>query len=101
MLKQNVIRVAAVVMLAGLPMVLASVPRSSEIANDTAIYQNLHEIRVSKTKSLNFDSDIARLSAQEKEHRERLPLRISAPMERINKTPYRPSEFRHKRSRAN
>ena len=89
MLKLNLIRTIALVSVAGVPMVLASVPRSSEISNDTAIYQNLHEIRIAKVKSLNFDSDIQRLSAQEKSHREALPLRISAPMERVNNTPYR------------
>ncbi len=69
-------------------MVLASVPRNE---NETAIYQNLHEIKVTKVKSINFDSDIQRLSAEEKSHREALPLRISAPMERVMKTPYRSS----------
>ena len=67
-------------------MVLASVPRNE---SDTAIYQNLHEIKVTKVKSINFDSDIQRLSAEEKSHREALPLRLSAPMERVMKTPYR------------
>jgi hypothetical protein len=84
----------ALVTVAGLPMVLASVPRSNEIANDTAIYQNLHEIKVTKTKSLNFDSDLERLSAQEKSHREALPLRISAPMDRVMTTPYRAGSFK-------
>lgn len=89
MLKRNLLRTVALVTIAGVPMVLASVPRSNEIANDTAIYQNLHEIKVNKVKSINFDSDINRLSAQEKEHREALPLRISAPMNRVMTTPYR------------
>ncbi len=66
---------------------LSSVPRSS----DVAVYQDLHEIKVSKTKYLNFDSDINKLSAQEKRHRRNLPLHISAPMKRLEQTPYKPS----------
>lgn len=87
--RKNLIRAVALVSIAGVPMVLASVPRSSEMTNDTAIYQNLHEIPVKKIKALSFDSDLARLSAQEKSHREALPLRISAPMDRVLTTPYR------------
>lgn len=75
-------------------MVLASVPRSNEVSSDTAIYQNLHEIKVTKAKSINFDSDISRLSAQEKLHREALPLRISAPMDRVMSTPYRAGTYK-------
>lgn len=86
----------ALVSVASLPMVLASVPRS-ELSNDTAIYQNLHEIKVTQTKSLNFDSDINRLSAQEKSYHETLPMRISAPMDRVLKTPYRSGGFRKSR----
>lgn len=78
-------------------MVLASVPRSStNDSSDTAIYQDLHEIKVTKAKSLSFDSDIARLSAQEKSHREALPLRISAPMDRVMSTPYRAGIYKKK-----
>ena len=84
-------------------MVLASVPRSNEIANDTAIYQNLHEIKLTQIKNINFDSDLARLSAQEKSHREALPLRISAPMGRVINTPYSSGVYkravRHRRHR--
>lgn len=95
--RKNLLRTVALVSIAGVPMVLASVPRSSEIANDTAIYQNLHEIPVKKIKALNFDSDIARLSAQEKSHRESLPMRISGPMERVMTTPYRASKPSYKK----
>lgn len=87
MLKRRQLMAFALVSIAGLPMVLASVPRS-KTSNDTAIYQDLHEIKVTKTKSLSFDSDLERLSAQEKSHREALPLRISAPMDRVLTTPY-------------
>lgn len=89
--KRKLLKAATLLMAAGIPAAFASVPRSAEIANDTAIYQNLHEIRISKEKSLDFDSDIERLSGQEKLHRKALPLRVSAPMERVMKTSYRPS----------
>jgi hypothetical protein len=91
MLKRKTVRAVILIALSGLPMVLASVPRHRD--NDTAIYQNLREIRVSKVKSINFDSDIQRLSAQEKSHREALPLRISAPMDRVMTTPYRAGSY--------
>lgn len=69
----------------------AAVPGSSEITNDSAVYKNLHEIRIAKEKSLDFDGDIERLSAQEKSHRHALPVRLSAPMDRVMKTSYKPS----------
>lgn len=94
MLKRRQLMIFALVTVAGLPMVLASVPRSKGISSDTAIYQNLHEIKVTKAKSINFDADIARLSAQEKSHREPLPLRISAPMNRVMQTPYRAGDHK-------
>ena len=82
-------RAALLAIMTGAPMVIAGVPRSSKIANDTAIYQNLHEINLKKVKTVNFDSDISRLSAQEKSHHESLPVRISGPMDRIQKSKYR------------
>ena len=88
---KNLIRITGVAMLAGLSASVASVPHTSQITNDTAIYQNLHEIRISKEKSLDFDGDIERLSAQEKSHRRALPVRVSAPMERVMKSSYKPS----------
>lgn len=94
MLKQNLIRAIALVTIAGAPVVLANVPRSAEITNDTAIYQNLHEIRVNRIKTINFDGDIDRLSAQEKSHHEALPLRLSAPMKRVMSTPYRSGTYK-------
>lgn len=90
MLKRDLLKRVVLVAVAGAPMVLAAVPRSSErITNDAAIYQNLHEIRVAKVKAIDFDSDIARLSAQEKSHR--LPLQISSPMDRVMRSKYKPS----------
>jgi hypothetical protein len=80
--------ISVLLAVSGLPMVLANVPRE-RITNDTSIYQNLHEIKISKTEHVNFDSDIEKLSGQEKKYREGLPLRISAPMERVRATPYR------------
>ncbi|MEW6056771.1 MAG: hypothetical protein AB1540_09155 [Bdellovibrionota bacterium] len=96
MLKQKkqlarLLKTFAIVSVAGVPLVLASVPRSSEIANDTAIYQSLHEINVKKVKAVDFENDIDALSAQEKSHR--LPLRISAPMKRVMETPYKNASY--------
>lgn len=79
-----------VAILVGAPVVMASVPRGNEIANDTAIYQNLHELKIQKVKNISFDGDIKSLSAQEKSHHESLSTRLSGPMSRIQKTPYRP-----------
>jgi len=95
MKKRRQLMIFALVMIAGLPMVLASVPRS-DLTNDTAIYQDLHEIKLTKARSINFDSDIDRLSAQEKSHREALPMRISAPMSRVMQTPYRAGSYSKK-----
>jgi hypothetical protein len=98
MKKNNLLKLITLVGLSGIPMVVASVPRSgsvsNDISNDTAIYQNLHEIKIKKVKSLDFDSDIDHLSAQEKSHREALPMRISAPMDRVMSTPYKPGYHR-------
>lgn len=96
-LMMRYLKISTLVFLAGFPVVLASVPRSADISNDVAIYQNLHEIKVTKTKYLNFDGDIRALSAQEKHPKyQMLPSRISDPMERINKTQYRPGKYRQK-----
>lgn len=92
---KDVLWAAALVAVASAPVVVASVPRSNQVTNDTAIYQNLHEIRFAKIKSLDFDSDISRLSAQEKRHRDAVPMRVSAPMERVMKTPYHPGKYEH------
>lgn len=91
MLKRRLLKTFALVSVAGLPMVLASVPRSNEIANDTAIYQNLHEIKVNRVKSISFKNDLEGLSAVEKKYREPVQLQISAPMERVMSRPYQPT----------
>jgi hypothetical protein len=43
---------------------------TSQITNDTAIYQNLSEIQMDKERTPNFDSDISRLSQMEGRYRE-------------------------------
>lgn len=83
-------------LIAGSSVVLASVPKAHEITNDTAIYQNLHEVRLTPVKysdlDAKIDSDFEKLSATEKQHRNRvMPLRISAPMDRVMKVHYTPS----------
>ena len=86
---KRILRSLALAFTASVPMVLAAVPRSHEITNDTALYQDLHEINVKKIKHVSFDSDLKRLSALEKSHHEALPVSVSGPMDRIQKTPYR------------
>jgi hypothetical protein len=95
----TILKRAVLLVLGGVPMVVASVPSSNQITNDTALYQELHEINVKKVGNVNFDNDINRLSAQEKSHHEALPVRISGPMARIEKASYRPSKRRSIRRR--
>jgi len=88
----------------GTPMVVASVPKSREISNDTSIYQNLREVRLSPVKhtalEARIDAGVEKPSATEKQHRTRvLPMRVSGPMDRVMKTPYSPSFKSHKRDR--
>src|ERR1700756_883443 len=45
----------------------------SQVTDDTAIYQNLSEIRVEKERAPNFDSDISRLSQMERRYQDKLP----------------------------
>ncbi|MGE4232717.1 MAG: hypothetical protein AB7F43_05245 [Bacteriovoracia bacterium] len=84
-LKKKVLKVATLIALA-IPMVVASVPRKN---SDIAIYQKLSEINVTKSKRISFEKDLLSLSAQEKHYRKPVALRLSTPMERINKTVYR------------
>ena len=67
--------------------------RNTPVTDDTALYQNLSEIRVAKQKDLNFDSDLSQLSASEHRYREKLPPlgnhpRIKPTLERISQQPY-------------
>lgn len=45
----------------------------SQVTDDTAIYQNLSEIRVDKERTPNFDSDISHLSQMENHYQDKLP----------------------------
>ena len=95
--KQKLIKAVIFTMALSIPAVVASVPNANKVSNDTALYQNLQELRISKESSIDFDKDIERLSAQEKSHRKALPLRVSAPMERVMKSPYKPSKSLNKK----
>jgi hypothetical protein len=53
--------------------------------------ESLSEIKVPHQESPNFDLEITKLSNQEAMYKERLPLSISRPAERIEKTPYQRS----------
>jgi len=71
-----------------LSMALGSVPRTGRVTDDTAIYDNLSEIRVRKQAKIDFDQDISRLSALEERYQERLP-RLRGPIQRIQQQKYR------------
>lgn len=83
-------------LLATLSIALGSVPKSEQVTNDTALYQELSELRVRKEPAPNFDSEIARLSALEGRYQERLPdlashPRLAGPMKRLSGRKYQPS----------
>jgi hypothetical protein len=85
--------------LTGLSIALGSVPTGGRVTDDTAIYQNLSEIRVARQADLNFDGDIARLSALEGNYREKLPSlaqnpRLRGPIQRISQQKYKYSGAR-------
>ena len=81
--------IGGVASLITLSAAVASVPKN--VTNDTALYQRMSEIKVSREKELNFDHDIAKLASAESNYRERLPAqsRLKAPMHRISQRPYR------------
>jgi hypothetical protein len=45
----------------------------SQVTDDTAIYQNLSEIQVTKERAPNFDGDISKLSQMENRYQDKLP----------------------------
>lgn len=80
--------------LTALSLSLASVPELGRVTDDTALYQDLSEIRVQKQRDLNFDGDIDRLSSMEARYAEKLPAlsassRTRGPMARISSQSYR------------
>lgn len=70
---------------------MGSIPRN--VTNDTALYQNLSEIRAQKTRDLNFDSDVNRLASLEWQYKENLPghPRARGAFARIQKAKYKPN----------
>ena len=84
----------ALVGLMSLSLALGSVPRKGTVTDDTAIYQNLSEIKVSKEKLPSFDSDLGRLALAEGHYHEKLPSladhpRLKAPVKRVSRQKYR------------
>lgn len=74
-----------------LSIALASVPRKGQITDDTAIYQDMSEIRVPRESKPNFDNDIQKLSNMESRYHEKIPLQNSKTknaMNRVNQRPY-------------
>ena len=76
--------------LTSLTVALASVPSRNHVTDDTAIYQNLSDIRVARQGKLDFDADIKRLSQLEPGYREKLPA-LRGPMQRISQQKYQAS----------
>lgn len=75
-----------------LSIALASVPRKGQITDDTAIYQDMSEIRVPREAKPNFDGDIQKLSNLESHYHEKLPLnqnpKTKNALTRVNQRPY-------------
>lgn len=72
---------------------LAAVPKTGTISNDTALYQNLTEIKSAREHNPNFDRDLAVLSSIERRYRESLPSlvlhpRLKAPIQRVSAKQY-------------
>jgi len=84
----------AAYVLALLSPALASVPK--HVTNDTALYQNLSEIRAQKARDLNFDGDVSRLASLEWKYKENLASRpqLRSAVSRIQKLKYRSSSGR-------
>ena len=85
----------SIIVLTSLSAALGAVPSSrSVVTDDTALYQRLSDIKVSRELRPNFDGDIARLSGLEPAYREKLPSvardpRVGGPMKRISSQQYR------------
>lgn len=84
--------------------VQASVP-STRVTDDTALYQNLSEIRVPRTKSINVDLELKQVVAAENRYRERLPRLadrddLQGPMKRVRRMKYHPLAPRQEAGRA-
>jgi hypothetical protein len=66
----------------------------SQVTDDTAIYQNLSEIQVTKDHAPSFDSDISHLSKMENHYQEKLPGALSnrpalqKSMKHVSQQPY-------------
>src|SRR5579884_2151709 len=82
-----------------LTLALANVPAPhSVVTDDTAIYQKLSDIRVSKEGKVDVDAELSRLESEESRFRENLPsahpvARLRAPMQRIAAQKYKPSRY--------
>jgi hypothetical protein len=93
-MKKLWIACGALVSLTSLSIAMGAVPPArSVVTDDTAIYQHLSEIKISRETRPNFDGDIARLTSLEPAYREKLPSlskdpRLAGPMKRIASQQY-------------
>lgn len=91
--------VIGILIVTGLSAAAAEKPRHLKpgaVRTDTAIVQEVSQIRVSPQKELNFDQDIERLAQAERRFKEPLPYaekktRLLAPMQRIQNQKYVPT----------
>lgn len=89
MKKWKLFNTGTVLGLVTLSLAWASVSKHTKVTDDTALYQNLSEIRVPKAAQVNFDSDISKLSQLEVRYKEKLPdARLASPMKRISQKKY-------------
>ncbi len=74
-------------------MAHAALPPIGTVTDDTALYQNLSEIRVKRQREFNYDQDLSRLSLLETRYRENLPgiseNRIEGARQRLEGSQYR------------
>jgi len=88
--------------MAGVSQTDAATPK--RIADDVAIYQNLREVRIRRTRPVNFDKDLKRLAGMEYRYQEKLPglashKRLRKPFKRVTGRKYRTYKYKGKRKR--
>ncbi len=101
MLKVTWFMAGTVIGILTIALAFGSVPPHGTVTDDTALYQNLSEIRVAKEPIPSFDSDLTRLAQSEGRYQEKLPSlkdhpRLKGPLTRVSKQKYR---YRAQRSK--
>lgn len=102
MQKKSLFLCGVVVGLTALSIAFGAVPSKvvpSTVTDDTALYQNLSEIRVKRESAQHYDADINRLASMESRYRENLPTlaesaKLKGAMQRVSQMKYKPSSKR-------